>query len=709
MKNALKVFFRDLKGMVKNPIAIIIIGGLCIVPSLYSFVNVIACWDAYSNTGTVPIAIVNEDTGTKVGSEELNVGNSIVDNLKTNKTLDWNFVSENEANIGLSSGKYFAELVIPKDFSKDLSSLATNNPKKPELTYKVDTKAGPVANKITEVAEQTLLAQIQDSIMSTLSEKAFDKLNIYGKKANENKTEIINLKNAIIDLNENIDTVMNGIKNAGNSASTLNAYLDNLKSIAPALNSSLSAMQTNTQNIGQNMENTKGILNDTISNIGVNLNSAKNLANTVGNLSQSLSGGNNKELLNQIQTTTESIQKNISTTLNFLNSINKDKNNANLNALIDSLNNANNLLNTQVENLKNTVNSGGDLTQAGIQSIQNSVNMINDSINNVLSNYNNGGNAAINTIMNGMVEATNNATSLIQNTQNLNSKIQNILNDGANMTNTATQTSENLYNYLNQYKGMINELSNKLQNISDNNIGQIIGVLQGNPIVMGDYAQNPFNFKQESIYPVANYGSGMTPVYSVLAFWVGMLIAGSILKTEPPERDEFELMTIRERHYGKMLTFVFLAIIQSLIITIGAKFLVGVQVMNLPLFILGSLVTSITFAIIMFTLLSIFGHIGDAICIVLMVVQLSGTGGTYPVQAMPLFFRIIEPFVPFPYGVDLMREAIGGAYWPNTIKDIVALIIFAIVFILIGYFVKPKSNNIFAKFEHRFKESGLAE
>ncbi|MGL5647241.1 MAG: YhgE/Pip family protein [Clostridium sp.] len=710
MKNALRVFFRDLKGMVKNPIAIIIIGGMCLVPSLYSFINVIACWDAYSNTGAIPIAIVNQDQGIKIGKQDLNVGNSIVDNLKTNDSIDWKFVNESEANIGLASGKYFAELIIPDNFSKELSSLATDNPTKPELTYKVNTKVGPVANKITEVAQQTLLGQIQQSIMSTLSEKAFTTFNKVGQQAEEKKTEIINLKNGIIDLNENIDTVLNGIKNAGNSAGTLNEYLNNLKTIVPTFNTSLSQIQSNTENISQNLTNTKSILNQSINSIGVNLNGAKNLANTIANLSQSLTiGSDNKDLLGEIVNNVGLVQKNIQTTLNFLNSINKGNSNSNLDGLINSLNNANNLLNNQKTNLQNLLNNGTTLSDNGINTIQSSVDAITNTVNNVISSYNNGGNQAVNNILSGMISATSSATNLIQETQNLNNKIQGILNNGTQGALTAKQTSENLYNYLNQYKGIISQLSNKLQNISDNNVSQIIGILQGNPIVMGDFAQSPFNFKQESIYPVANYGSGMTPVYSVLAFWVGMLITGALLKTEPPERDEFELMTVREKHYGKMLTYIFIAIVQSLIITIGAKFLVGVQVVNLPLFILGSLVTSISFAIIMFTILSIFGHIGDAICIVLMVVQLSGTGGTYPVQAMPMFFRIIEPFVPFPYGVNLMREAIGGPYWPNTIKDIVILVVFAIVFILIGYFVKPRTNNIFDRFEDKFKESGLAE
>ena len=709
LKNAFKIFKRDLQGMIKNPMAIIIISGLCILPSLYSFLNVIGCWDAYSNTSTLPIAIVNEDTGASIAGSKINIGDSVIANLKTNNSIDWNFVNASEGKIGLASGKYFSELIIPADFSKSLATITTDKPVKPELTYRVNTKMGPVANKITEVAQQTLLAQIKSSIMTSLSQQVFDKLNTYGKKVHENKTEILNLKSAIINLNLNIDNIIKALGNVGTNSNDLTNYLNTLKTTLPAINTGLGEIQTNTQNISGIMSNTKNVLSTSLNNIQLNLEAAKNMMNDIRSASSNLTSSSNPNgTLNQITGQINTVQDILNSNVKFLKGVYKTYNSPQILSLINNINNTNNLVTAQKANVTNSINSGNKVSSSYNSLIQSSTGNVINSINTTLNNYNNGGRAALDNISNGLVSSTNSASSLIGNSMNLNTKIQNVLNSASSGSLSAKEASDSLINYLKQYKGVIGTLSNSLSKISDNNLDQIISLLKGNPVVMGSYAAKPFTFKQEVIYPVANYGSGMTPVYSVLAFWVGMLIAGALLKTEVPKHKKFENMTVREKHFGKMLTFIFIAIVQSLIITIGAKFLVGVQVANLPLFIIGSLVTSITFAIIIFTILSMFGHIGDGIAIVLMVVQLSGTGGTYPVQAMPLFFRSIEPFVPFPYGVDLMREAIGGAYWPNTFKYIAALIVFSIIFVLIGYFLK-KDNGRFEKFEEHFKKSGIAE
>lgn len=710
MKNSFKVFKRDLKAMIKNPITLIIVSGLCILPSLYSFLNVIGCWDAYQNTSTLPIAVVNEDTGSSIAGQALNVGNSIVDSLKTNKLIGWKFVNAQEGNIGLASGKYFAELIIPKNFSADLATIVTDNPIKPELEYRVNTKVGPVANKITEVAQQNLLAQVKASVMSSLSQQVFSKLNTYGNEANQNKEQIIDLKNAVINLNMNMNNVINGLNSVGSNSTDLNSYLTTMKSTIPVINTSLGQIQSSTNNIGTIVSNTKNILETSLNNISLNLESSRNMINNIGQTSTKLvSGSQNSGLLNNILSDINFVQQNIQTDIKFLEQIQKVNNNANIGALISSLSNTNQMLTNQKVNVQNAVNSGNNLSNSMIQAIQSATTNSTNAINGVLNTYNNGASAALSNIGNGIVSATNNTTNLISNTQNLNQKINAVLSSASADSTNASTMSKDLTGYLEEYKGIISQLSENLQKVNDSNLNEIISLLQGNPLVMGSFASAPFNFKQVITYPVANYGSGMTPVYSVLAFWVGMLIAGSLLKTDVPCFEGSENMTIREKFYGKMLTYIFIAVIQSLVITIGAKFLVGVQVVNLPLFILSSLVTSITFAIIIFTFLSIFGHIGDAICIVLMVIQLSGTGGTYPVQAMPMFFRVIEPFVPFPYGVDVMREAIAGAYWPNTIHDIMCLVAFAIVFILFGYFVKPKAHHIFEKLEDKFKESGIAE
>ena len=153
MKNAIKVFKRDIKNLIKNPIALIIVTGLCFIPSLYAWINIKACWNPYENTSTVPIAIVNNDKGAKLDGKNINIGNGVIKELKKNKSIGWKFVNSKQGNAGVLDGTYYAMIEIPSNFSKDLTSVKTGKPIKPTIVYKVDTKSNPVAGKITEVAE----------------------------------------------------------------------------------------------------------------------------------------------------------------------------------------------------------------------------------------------------------------------------------------------------------------------------------------------------------------------------------------------------------------------------------------------------------------------------------------------------------------------------------------------------------------------------
>lgn len=716
MKNALRVFRRDLKGMIKNPIAILIIAGICIIPSLYAWINIKACWDPYTNTQQVPIAVVNIDKGATIAGKEINVGNSIVEQLNKNRVLNWQFVSPEQAKIGLASGEYYAELEIPSNFSSNLATLTSDKPVKPELIYRVNTKLGPVANKITEVAQQNLLNQIKSSVMSTISQQLFTVLNTFGEKAAKNKNEIIALKEGIINLNTNMGTVTSALDNVGSSSQSLTSYLNTIKTTIPELTNGLNQVQTNTSNIASIASSTKNLLNTSLNNVQLNLTQAQGTLNNVSDLIGQLKGNVDTaqatSLLNRISSDINSMDNGVTANINFLNSVGQSTGNASVAGLVNQLKDVQGALNHEkdvVSAAQNSVSKGGTLASSTLGSLQSATSSATNNIGTAINNYNNNVKGNLNTISNGLISATNDATQLISQTQGLGQKIENVIGSASEGSQLAGTAATQLSNDLNQYKDLISQLSNKLSALSDNNINQMISVLQGNPMLMGDFISSPFNFKQESIYPVANYGSGMTPVYSVLAFWVGVLLLTSLLKTESAYFEGIEKMTSREKHFGKMLTFVFLGFIQALIIALGDKFLLGVQTVNLPLFMGISILTGIVFAIIIFTIVSLFRTMGKAVCIVLMVVQLSGTGGTYPIQALPKIFRMLKPFLPFPYGIDGMREAIGGPYWPNTITDIVILIVFGLIFVLLGYFLKPRTEGFFTKFEEKFEESGVAE
>ena len=211
------------------------------------------------------------------------------------------------------------------------------------------------------------------------------------------------------------------------------------------------------------------------------------------------------------------------------------------------------------------------------------------------------------------------------------------------------------------------------------------------------------------LYAVPNYGSAMAPIYTVLALWVGALLLTSLLSTKSKDFEGSEKISVRQKHFGKMMFFVILGALQGLIVCLGDKYILGVYTVNFPLMILFSVLSAVTFTIIVFTFVSVFGNIGKAICIVLMVLQLAGSGGTYPIQVVPKIFQILQPFFPFTYAVGGFREAIAGPLLSSVIKDIEILVIMAIIFILAGFFLKNLLNKKVEKFEEEFKKSGVGE
>jgi len=228
LKNIIKVYKRDIKSLKKNYIAIIIILGVCILPSLYAWVNIKACWDPYENTGTVPIAVINNDKGTNFNGKELNVGNDVVKKLKDNNKIGWKFTNKKEADMGVIDGTYYASIEIPEDFSSDIASILSDNPKHPEVIYKVDTKENPVAAKITGMAKTTLINEITTNFVTTVNKTIFSSINGIGKNLEANKNEIIKLKESIISMNKNMDLILAGLQSVNTNSKNLNEYFSSL-------------------------------------------------------------------------------------------------------------------------------------------------------------------------------------------------------------------------------------------------------------------------------------------------------------------------------------------------------------------------------------------------------------------------------------------------------------------------------------------------
>lgn len=717
--NILKVFKRDMKAIIKNPIALLIIGGICFIPSLYAWVNIAACWDPYENTSTVPIAVVNNDKGASFDGKEMNIGDEVIDELKNNHDIGWKFVNTKQADMGLIDGTYYAMIEIPEDFSDDLTSILSEKPIKPEIIYKVNTKANPVAGKITEVAQNTLVNQITSNFITTVNETIFSSLNGIGYDVDKNKENIIQLKNSIIAIDKNMSAIKNMLNNINSNSSNLSTYLQEVQKTMPSITSGLNNISQGTENTGNLINNSKEALNNTFDNIRLNLTESQTsldkVQNSLDELSAMTSDASSAKINSSISKAISEIDKvdsSVTAVINFLDAINKTNPNEKITNMIASLKEVQNSLaeeKSKLNELQSKINNGQDVDKGLISSINDLTKKIEGQVNNALNRFDSDTRPALNTIADGLVTATQGASDLLGKANGLVDQINNLLSTANQGAQLANSTSEKLKSSLDQFSGVISELSSKLQNVSDDELGKIVSILQSNPAFMGDFIANPFNIKVDAIYKVANYGSGMAPIYSVLALWVGSLILISLLKTESAKFEGSENINLREKHFGKMLTFVSLGIIQGFIVAFGDKFLLGVQTVNTALLIFISMFASAIFTIIVFTLMSVFGNLGKALAIIFMVLQLAGSGGSYPIQVDPLFFRIIQPAFPFTYAISGYREAIAGPLVSTVILDFVILAIMGLAFILLGYLLKGPLNPRVRKFEEMFEESGISE
>ena len=716
MKNIITIFKRDIRVIFKNPIPLIITLGVAILPSLYAWVNIAASWDPYSNTSTIPIAVVNNDIGTKLNDKYMNIGNEVIENLKKNDAIGWRFTTSKESELGVIDSTYYASIEIPEDFSEKLTSLISENPEKPTIIYKVDTKENPVANKITTVAQETLIKQIKSNFLITVNETVFSSLKNMADKLDENKDKIISLKNLLIKVDNNMDLILNSLDHTSNNADILNTYLSELNATLPMISDSLNNMQDSNTASTKLAENTKDTIDIALKNLDSNMNILSSNRNSINTLLSNLSIGN-KDLYKDLESLQEQIKTDseICDSLSeFLSSINNNTSIpsaeiANLAAKLESLNTLLNEQSNNIEQLINYYQSSNDINSSTLSKI-NSINSdINSKIDESLSLYNNSIRTIVANTCNNYIEQINATNKIIDRTKDMTNDISSILKTVSKGTELTETISNDLKEKLVYFRDSIGYLSDNLQKVNDDDLSKIISILQSDSSLMADYISNPFNISNESIYKVDNYGSGMAPIYSVLAMWVGAVILTSIFSTDVKGVEGSENFTSKEKYLGKLLLFAILSVIQGTIIMLGNKLLLGVQVSNLILFILFGAITSLTFSIIIYTNVSLFDNIGKAFNVILLVLQLAGSGGAYPIQVAPLIFKILQPFFPFTYALSGIRESIAGVLVSQTTLDFSILILFGSISLLFGLFFKDKVSKFIYKFHEKFEESELAE
>lgn len=268
-------------------------------------------------------------------------------------------------------------------------------------------------------------------------------------------------------------------------------------------------------------------------------------------------------------------------------------------------------------------------------------------------------------------------------------------------------------NELNSIRGRLPKVQKDLDNITGkikefektSSLKDVINLMQKNGNVESDFISQPVELNTHKVFSVANYGAGMTPFYSTLSLWVGALLLTALLSTKVNNAD-FKA-TPKEEFFGKYLLFGTLGMLQGIVVCAGDILVLGVKAQEPILLICLGAFYSIIFTMIIYSLVALFGDVGKALGVVLLVVQLAGSGGTFPIEVTPIFFQRVYSALPFTYAIGGMREAVAGVVYDTLLKDISILIVYFVAFTIIGVSLKKWTNMLLTKLTHKLAESGV--
>lgn len=729
-KVSFAIFKRDIKRLIVNPVALVVTLGVCVIPSLYAWYNIVANWDPYGNTQGIKIAIANNDQGTQndlVG--ELNAGDKVVDQLKENDRLGWTFVdSAADAKEGVESGEYYAAIVIPKNFSDNLVSMLDGNYHQPKLTYYVNEKKSAIAPKVTDTGANTIEEQINSEFVSTVGEtvagiakdagidlkdKATQTQDSLASSVSEASDTLGEVRDSIIDMNAAIDKTSGSIASADAALAGLQGQVPSLTQAIAQGNDLLGEARATAGNSITSLSKALSEGSAALSKTSASANTAVGkmtgaLTSTTTRIDNSLESlqatiDHNKILIDHLQgladsapTGSEEVNKLIASAVAMLRGQNES-----LRAVKDNLSAQSSAI------AKDAAAVSGASEDSGASKA------INNAIQTGATNL---GQAQTDLGQNALPKASSALDSFAAVSGDLTGIVSGLTPAIASARGTLSQLNATLgqaKTTLSQTDASLAKVQDKLATAANDiaalqtseSMGELADLMDVDVDDVADFMASPVELTSKSIYPVKSFGSGIAPFYTNLALWVGGYVLIAIYKLEV-DREGIGSFTARQGYFGRWLLLVILGAFQAIIVTVG-DLVIGVQCVNPLLFVLGGIAISFTYVNIIYALSTTFKHIGKAIGVILVIVQIPGSSGMYPIEMMPGFFQWLHPLLPFTYGINLLRETVGGMYAFNYLFNLCILGVFLIVALFIGLQLRPLLLNLNLLFDKQLSTTGL--
>lgn len=720
MGNVLRVFVRDVKRIAKVPAAWLVALFLIVLPSLYAWFNILGFWDPYKNTGNLRICVVNEDTGVSddvLG--DLDLGDQIVDQLKGDSQLGWDFVDRDQAMRAVESGQAYAAFVIPQDFSADMATILTGDFTAPTLEYYVNEKTGPVAPKITDTGATTLDTTVNDTFVSTASETvaagidawldgAESSLDAAREDASGNLDEVAR---DIRDARSALEGLSTSARDASAKADEAKAVLGEAKAQAVLLSSILGDVSVLAGDASAGIVGFSASMGSALDQGSSLLSKASSETNAaIGKTTSGIVAAQG-DIDAAIARADAAVQENaqvIGMLQLIADTLPDGSAKESIEGTIASLRDANEQaqqtlagLATLSQDVASTATAVSNASQAVDSSVQDTISSV-DGYRATLSSDTipalSSGLGKIGVATNGLSSSVAGQLVLIDQTSSALEELTSTLDLSVD---ALLQTDALLEGLQEDFEGAATDVealasSSALQELFG-------GTIDAEKVA--DFMMSPTTVRTETLYPLNAYGSAMAPLFINLTLWIGAFMLMVIMRIEV---DDGGVPGIApwQRYLGRWLLLALMAALQATVCVAGCLIL-GVQATSAPLFFLTAVGASLAYLSIQYALSSTFQHVGMGLCLVLVFVQIPAATGLYPIEMTTGFFQALYPVFPFTYGIGAMREVIAGMYGGAWLGDMGVLAAFFASFMALGILVRPHMANLNRIFARQLEESDL--
>lgn len=686
MRNIWTVFKTDIRTLSKCFFACVVVVAIALLPSLYAWLNIYSNWDPYGNTGGISIAVASLDEGyTDEDGTYENKGDDVVADLREATSINWVIVdTEEAAKGGVESGDYYAAVVIDKQFSRNMYRMLTDWTGKPAITYYENAKKNAVATKITDTAVETLKRSISENYLEVVIDGIMEQSNLLAADltADDPEAAVKGVLYQAQDLLHACGRMMDAFEAAGgsgvseSSAAALEAAVANINKNLPdgaQLQQTAAEIQLQLNTALARVERALDRLNSAIENAPELPSAQQQLRDAAAQLEKAAdtletwAAGLEASGTEAGKTQAEAAQQTAAEcrkTAKQLRALAESPDSADLLADCDAL----------VKSLRTMVDRIPVTSKALQKELDTVAGQVADTMEGMAALA--GDAKAMKTALAETADAVGDTMALLRPaTEKLLTSLESTIDDLEGLT-------------------------------TDEYMDTLVDILGGDPAVYGQYFPEMVQTSVNAVYPIANYGSAMTPFYTVLAIWVGGVILSSLIKIHARTEGLIDPKPA-ELYFGRYLFFFVLSQIQAAVIVTGDLYILKVQCLHPGMLYLTGALTAFTFSLLIYSLALSFGDVGKAIVVVIMVMQIAGSSGTFPIELLPAIYQKIYRFFPFPYAIDAMRECICGMYGNYYWQQIGFLLLFAAAALLIGLLVRRPFMGLNHFMEEKLEETEL--